>query len=145
MVQDEVSQAPGRSTVSKNNEAAQPPRKEDGAVASASRREDSAGFEYKRRLPSPLVEISGIKSTDIRISVIGTVIGRADDGIVVDDGTGKIDVTLEGSSNDVPERVRVMGRVVPTESGFHLQGEVVQDMSGLDMDLLKKTMSLEAG
>lgn len=98
--------------------------------------------EFQRRLPSPLVRVSDIQPSDIRISVIGTVIDRADDGIVLDDGTGRMDVTLEGSGKDVPERVRVFGRVVPMEKGFQLQGEIVQDMSGLDLDLLKKVGSL---
>ncbi len=39
--------------------------------------------------------------------------------------------------------VRVFGRVIPVESGFELQGEIMQDMSDLDLDLYKKTKKLE--
>jgi hypothetical protein len=38
---------------------------------------------------------------------------------------------------------RVFGRVVPMENGFQLQGEIVQDMSGLDMELLNKVLKVK--
>ena len=103
--------------------------------------EEGQGFQ--RRLPSPLVRVSDIQPSDIRVSVIGTVIGRADDGIVLDDGTGKIDVTLEGQAQETPDRIRVFGRVIPMDNGFQLQGEIIQDMTGLDLELLKKVRSLD--
>ena len=98
--------------------------------------------QFRRRMPSPLTRVSEIKPTDQRVSVVGTVIGKADDGIVVDDGSGRIDVSLEGETKDIPERVRVFGRVVPMEEGFQLQGEFVQDMSKLDLELLNKVRAV---
>ena len=97
---------------------------------------------FQRRMPSPLVKIADIQPTDVRVSVIGMVIGKDDSGIVVDDGTGKLDVVLEGSGKGVPDTVRVFGKVIPTDSGCQLQGEIVQDMGKLDLELLKKVESI---
>jgi hypothetical protein len=99
---------------------------------------------FQRRMPSVFKKVSDIRPEDMRISVIGTVIDKADDGIVVDDGTGKIDVTLDSPTQvEVKALVRVFGRVFPSEGGFHIQGEIVQDMKGLDMQLLKKVESIK--
>lgn len=102
------------------------------------------GQDFRRRIPSVLRKVSDIRPDDVRVSVIGTVIDKAEDGIVLDDGTGKIDITLEGPVEfETNSMIRVFGRVFPVESGFQLQGEFVQDMSGLDMELLKRVGSLE--
>lgn len=99
--------------------------------------------DFRRRLPSVFRRVSEISSEDMRVSVIGTVIDRADDGIVLDDGSGKIDVTLtEKPEVESGGLVRVLGRVVPLETGFQLQGELVQDMKGLDMGLLGKVLKV---
>ena len=105
--------------------------------------QDGTG-DFRRRLPSVFRRVSEIRPEDMRVSLIGTVIDRAEDGIVLDDGTGKIDVTLvEKFGGDANSLVRVLGRVVPMEGGFQLQGEIVQDMAGLDLELLKEVMKLE--
>ena len=97
----------------------------------------------RRRMPSVLRKVSDLSASDVRVSLIGTVLDRAEDGLVLDDGTGKIDVTLaEPSSIDQGGLVRVFGRVVPMESGFHLDGEIVQDMKGLDMELFRRVSQL---
>ena len=99
--------------------------------------------DFRRRLPSVFRRVSEISSEDMRVSLIGTVIDKADDGIVLDDGSGKIDVTLtEPPGMESGGLVRVFGRVVPLENGFQLQGELVQDMKGLDMKLLGKVMKV---
>ena len=99
---------------------------------------DEQGQDFRRRLPSVFRRVKEIKPDDMRISVIGTVIDRAEDGIVLDDGTGKIDVTLDGPPGiESGSLARVFGRVIHIEGGFQLQGEIVQDMTGLDLELLK--------
>lgn len=98
----------------------------------------------RRRLPSLPRRVSELRASDMRVSVIGTVLDRAEDGLVLDDGTGKIDVTLEGPpGTEQGSLIRVLGRVVPLESGFQLQGEIVQDMKGLDMELLNRVRELK--
>lgn len=102
--------------------------------------------EFQRRMPSQERDILGIRPEDIRVSVIGTIIDRNEEGtrLVVDDGTGKLTVTadapLPGETNQL---VRVFGRVIPLEQGVELQGEIVQDMSKLDLDLYKRLKGLK--
>jgi hypothetical protein len=108
--------------------------------------EDDRGFN--RRLPSIERKISEIKPEDMRVSVTGMLIDLQESGnAMVDDGTGKLNITF-----DEPEKikdmclnkpVRVMGRLIPLERGFELQGEIVQDMEGLDMELKGRVDSLE--
>lgn len=106
--------------------------------------EDRSGTDFRRRMPSVFRRVSEIRPEDMRVSVIGTVIDKAEDGIVLDDGSGRLDITMVGPFEaEVKGLVRVFGRVIPAEGGFHLQGEIVQDMSGLDMGLLKRTGNLE--
>ena len=105
--------------------------------------EEEGSQEFRRRLPSVLKRVSELESGDIRVSLIGTVLDRADDGIVLDDGTGRIDVTLdEPPGVDSGGLARVFGRVVPLENGFQVQGEIVQDMKGLDMELLNRVLKV---
>ena len=102
--------------------------------------------EFQRRLPSTEREIASIQAGDIRVSVIGTVIDKNEEGtrLVLDDGTGKVSVTLETPAEaGVNQMVRVFGRVIPLEKGVELQGELVQDMSKLDMAFVKKVKGLK--
>jgi hypothetical protein len=101
------------------------------------------GQDMRRRLPSVFRRVSEIKPDDVRVSLIGTVIDKADDGLVLDDGTGKVDITMtEPAQVEARDLVRVFGRVVPMEGGVQVQGEFVQGMKGLDLELLKKVEQL---
>lgn len=92
-------------------------------------------------------EISGIRPEDIRVTVLGTVIDKNADAtrLVLDDGTGKVNIVsdspLQGQLNQM---VRVFGRVIPLENGVEIQGEIAQDMSQLDLALLKRMKSLKS-
>lgn len=102
--------------------------------------------DFQRRLPSVERQVAGIRPEDIRVSVIGTVIDRDAEGraFVMDDGTGKVAVALEAPAElKLHQLVRVFGRVIPLEQGVELQGEIVQDMSRLDPDLLKAVRDLK--
>jgi uncharacterized protein YdeI (BOF family) len=100
--------------------------------------EPREGF-VKRRIPSVERRITDIMAEDMRVSLIGTIIDKQEDSIILDDGTGKITI---GFGNPVEietdQIVRVFGRVIPLEQGFELQGEILQDMRGISMDLLKR-------
>ena len=99
--------------------------------------------DVRRRLPFIEKSISEISQEDVRVRIIGTVIDKQENRIVLDDGTGKIDITFdETPSIEINELVRVMGRVIPMENGFELQGEIIQDIAGLDLDLYKKVNGL---
>jgi len=105
------------------------------------------GQEFQRRLASAEKKISDIKPDDIRVSVTGTVIDKQDDRVVViDDGTGKVNVTFDDpealKTVNLNQLVRIFGRVIPMEKGFELQGDILQDMSKLDMELKKRVESI---
>ena len=97
-----------------------------------------------RRMPSVFRNISEIKPEDIRVSVLGTVVDKDGETIILDDGTGQIRATFYDETNAAPNQlVRVIGRVMPLENGVELQGEILQDMTGLDIELFKKINSIK--
>ena len=99
-----------------------------------------SGFQYRRlpALPKKITEINPEK--DIRIRILGKVIDKSDEVLVVDDGSGKADIIttdLEVTVN-IGDTVRVFTRVLPLEDGYELRAEIIQDMTKLDLDLYKK-------
>ena len=98
--------------------------------------------EEIRRFPATQKNISDITESDVRVSILGTVIDKQDDFIMVDDGTGRIKISFQDFKFDLNQMIRVFGRVIPTPSGCELQGEVIQDMSKLDLSLFKKVQKL---
>lgn len=104
------------------------------------------GFVSPRRLPAYDKKIADIGKDDVRVRLLGTVIDRKENVIVLDDGTGKINVVFaEPVETEANKRVRVFGRVISTEGGFEIEGEILQDMSEMDLELYKKVSSLEKG
>jgi uncharacterized protein YdeI (BOF family) len=104
--------------------------------------EPREGF-VKRRIPSAERRISEIMAEDMRVSLIGSVIDKQEDSIILDDGTGKITIGFDNPVEvETDQIVRVFGRVMPIENGFELQGEIVQDMRGMDRELLKRLREL---
>lgn len=92
-----------------------------------------------RRAPAVPRKISEIEpEKDIRVQVIGRVIDMANGTIVVDDGSAKAEIVLETNTAEINDIVRIFARVLPLEEGYELRGEIIQDMSQLDMDLYKK-------
>ena len=88
--------------------------------------------------------VGNIKQDDIRIKVIGTVLDIQDNRVVLDDGTGKIDAVFDSPPEvEANQLVCVFGRVISLENGFELQGEFLQKLEGLDMELRKKVLELE--
>ena len=98
------------------------------------------------RLPAVEKKIGAIdKQNDSRVSILGTIIDRKENIIAVDDGSGKAEVFFEEMPDTSKMKlVRVIGRIVPMENGFEIRGEILQDMSGLDMKLFEKVKKLEA-
>ena len=92
-----------------------------------------------RRAPARPKSVDEIDpQNDIRVRVIGTVLSKDEDSISLDDGSGSVEVFLEEEQMDDLEegqRIRVLGRVLPTPDSFELQGEVVQDFSDVDPEL----------
>ncbi len=102
------------------------------------------GFVSPRRLPAYEKKIAEIGKDDVRVRLLGMVIDKKENVVVLDDGTGKINIVFaEPFATEVNKRVRVFGRVIPSEDGFEIQGEVLQDMEGMDFELYKKVSELE--
>lgn len=97
-------------------------------------------FQF-RRLPSKDKNIKDISpENDIRIRILGQVIGK-DNTLTVDDGTAKAEIIAEQEQMDkvnVGDTVRIFARVMPLEDGYELQGEIVQKMNDLNIDLYNK-------
>ncbi len=77
------------------------------------------------------------------VRIFGTVIQKNEDSIMVDDGTGSLEVFLDAEPlKDLAEKqtVRIFGRILPTPDSFELQGEIVQDADGVDRDTYNTVM-----
>ena len=99
-----------------------------------------------QRMPTRERMVSGIQPGDTRVSIVGTVVDANGGILAVDDGTGKIDVSFEEpASATAGQMVRVFGRLMPTEGGFELQGEALQDFSGADVKLWRRVSELWEG
>lgn len=70
--------------------------------------EDIPEATIRKRAPAVDRKISEIKPTDARVRILGTVIDKQEDKIVVDDGTGKIEIGFDGPVNvEINQFVRV--------------------------------------
>ncbi len=89
-----------------------------------------------RRLPAVEKKIADVSERDIRIRLLGTIIDKQEDFIVLDDGTGKIKI---GGQTTIKQNqlIRVIGKVVVGENGVEIQSEFIQNMEKLDLELLK--------
>ncbi len=82
-------------------------------------------------------QISEVTPSDSRISIIGKVIVANENLIILDDGTGKIEISAD-ISIERNKLVRVFCSVVDEK----LKADIIQDVEGLDLELLKKLNSL---
>lgn len=95
-------------------------------------------FQF-RRMPATPVKISGINpEKNIRVRILGRIIDKSDGLIVIDDGSAKAEIFDAETSADVSDMVRVFARVLPLEDRYELHAEIIQDMSGLDLELYKR-------
>jgi len=95
--------------------------------------------EDQRRAPARPKKIKEIDpQSDIRVRITGTILSIEQDSVSLDDGSGTVEVFMEEEDLDELEesqRIRVLGRVLPTPDSFEIQGEIVQDFSGIDQEL----------
>lgn len=76
--------------------------------------------------------------SDSKVKVLGLVLEKKGDTLVIDDGSGKLGVF--GNPNDKIKSnklVRVFGQVLAGDTGFEMRADIVQDLSGLDINLYK--------
>lgn len=84
---------------------------------------------------------------DSKLKILGFVVDKKEDTVVLDDGSGKIRVVIDIpgliEKAGVDKLVRVFGSLVPVEgNNSEIRAEIVQDLSGLDINLYKTTNEL---
>lgn len=92
----------------------------------------------KKRLPAKEKLVSEIQQNDIRVRILGTVIDRNDNSIMVDDGSGRLEILTEGQCPGVGKMVRIVTRILPLTGGFEARAECMQDMAGFDVELYRR-------
>lgn len=99
--------------------------------------EDSLEDE-RRRYPAEFKAIGDINTEDVRVSFIGTIVDKGGNTVIVDDGTGKMEIEFDPSEDldnfEDEDKVRIIGR--PQEDG--LNGEAIQDFSDFDLELYEE-------
>jgi len=104
--------------------------------------EDSANMVRKRRaaVEKKIVEIQPDK--DIRVRLLGTVIGTGNNSVMLDDGSSQIEILFDDSQSvKQGQLVRVIARVLPLIEGFECKGECIQSLDGFDLELYKSACS----
>ena len=99
-------------------------------------------YQYHRQaaVPRKIADIEPEK--DARVRLLVKIINKRPFVFTVDDGSRKEVHVDEGMMNtfEIGDVVRIFARVMPTEMGFELTAELVQNMNGLDMELYKKVL-----
>lgn len=99
--------------------------------------------QVKRRLAAIEKPIAEIEQQDLRVRIVGTVIDQSANSIVVDDGSGKLEIEFDEIPNvKIGDRARIVTRVYPLIDGFDCRGEAVQKLENFNMDLYKKAKEI---
>lgn len=83
---------------------------------------------------------------DLKIRVLGFVVDKKENTFVIDDGSGKVRVFVDEASLldgiGINQLIRVFGSSLPTEDGFEIKADAIQDLSNLNINLYKKVEEL---
>jgi len=94
----------------------------------------------KRNIPEINSEV------DLKIKVLGFVVDKKENTFVIDDGSGKVKVFIDEASLldniNINQLIRVFGSTLPTEDGFEIKADAIQDLSNLNINLYKKVEEL---
>jgi len=98
----------------------------------------------RRRLPALEKRIAEIQpESDVRVRITGTVIDLGPNSVVVDDGSGKLEVYFEEQPKvRNGQLIRIIARILPLIDGFECKGEVVQTLDGFNLELYKKVKEI---
>lgn len=102
----------------------------------------------KRRLPGIERKISEIQpENDIRVRIMGTVIGTGQNSLILDDGSGRVEILFDHNPAYVSEGrlVRVITRILPLIDGFDCRGECIQLLNDFNVDLYNKAQEIIKG
>jgi len=95
-------------------------------------------------LPAIEKKISDIQpESDVRVRLLGTVIDSSLNSVVLDDGSGKIEVYFEEQPKvRQGQLVRIVARILPLIDGFECKGELIQNLDGFNLDLYKRVKEI---
>ncbi len=101
-------------------------------------------MERMKRQPAVERRIGEIKDSDTMVRILGTALEVREGDFTLDDGEGQLVVIADPervSQLRDGQRVRVLGRIFKDPEPV-LQGEIIQDMDGLDLDLYARVRNL---
>ena len=85
-------------------------------------------------------------ANDFKVKVMGIVVDKKGDTLVIDDGSAKLQVFADLpniiDTINLNQLVRVFGSVMPVDNGFELKADILQDLSDLNVNLYKKVDEL---
>ena len=94
----------------------------------------------KRKIPEINPEV------DLKVKILGFVVDKKENTLMVDDGSGKVSVFVDEASLldnvNINQLIRVFGSTLPTEDGFEIKVDAIQDLSNLNINLYKKVEDL---
>jgi len=93
-------------------------------------------MEQPRKAPAIVKEIENISEDDIRVRLLGEIIERKENSILLKDETGQIRVT--GTDGESAKFARVFGRPMKTTDGIVIEAELVQNMDALNKKAYKR-------
>jgi len=80
------------------------------------------------------------------VKILGFVVDKKENTLMVDDGSGKVRVFVDETSLldniNINQLIRVFGSTLPTEDGFEIKVDAIQDLSNLNINLYKKVEEL---
>ncbi len=101
-------------------------------------------FNPGTKPPATPRRISEIKTADDRVQVVGLAVDKKESLLVIDDGTGRINVLFEDPALvedvEVGRKVRVFGTPLNVGESHEVHAEIIQNLDKLDLDLYKKVM-----
>ncbi len=84
--------------------------------------------------------------TDLKVKIMGFVVDKKDDTVILDDGSKKAKVFVDNitivEKMNINQLIRVFGSTLPTDEGFEIKADAVQDLSNLNINLYKKVEEL---
>lgn len=98
----------------------------------------------RRRLPAIERTIESIQpEVDVRVRILGTVIGIDKNSLIVDDGTGRLEILFdEKPFLREGQLVKIITRILPLIDGFQCKGECIQVLDNFDIGLYKHTREI---
>lgn len=82
-------------------------------------------------------KVSDVKSSDSRVSIVGTVSASGENAFAIEDPTGRADVF-----SDVPVEQGGLVRAFCTSIDGRLKADAVQSLKGFDLNLFQKAEEL---